>query len=88
MASVMNAGLPTFFSRELSGPCVFSRQDLHRKRRMANCLIRLGMTVETAGEQGGRQDRQLALAWTPISGVTSVIVMPLKLCSFICKVRT
>lgn len=55
---------------------------------MANCLIRLGITVETSGEQGGRQGRQLALAWTPTSGVTSVIVMPLKLCSFICKVRT
>lgn len=29
------------------------------------CLIRFGITAETAGEQGGRQDRWLALARTP-----------------------
>lgn len=28
-------------------------------------VIRFGITVETAGEQGGMLDRWLALAWTP-----------------------
>lgn len=55
---------------------------------MDNCLVRFSITAKTAGEQGGRQDRRLALAQTPTSCVTSAIMMPLKLYSFICKMRT
>lgn len=50
---------------------------------MGNCL-RFSTTVETAGEKAG----QLALAQTPTSCGTSAIMMPLKLCFFICKVGT
>lgn len=56
---------------------------------MDKCLIRLGVTAgETAGEQGGGQDRPLALVQTPTSCVASAIMMPLKLCPSIRKVKT
>lgn len=56
---------------------------------MDKCPTRLGITTgETAGEQGGGQDRPLALVQTPTSCVASAIMMPLKLCPFIRKVKT
>lgn len=55
---------------------------------MVTVLSRLSLTMETAGEQGRRKDRELALAQTPTSCGTSVLMWPLKLCSFICRVGT
>lgn len=37
---------------ELSGPCVYSRQDHHRRRRMDNGLISLGITAGDSREEG------------------------------------
>lgn len=79
MASAMNAGLPTLFPQGL----VYTADRIFRKRRKNNYLVRLGITAKTSGEQGGRQDRLLALAWTPTSCMISAILMPLKLCSFV-----
>lgn len=50
---------------------------------MNNCL-RFSITVKTAWEKPG----QIALAQIPTRCGTSAIMMPLKLCFFICKLGT
>lgn len=84
----MNVGFPTPFYGELSGALCTQQTGSSGRRRMDNYLPRFTLPMKTARKQGTRKDRRLALAQTTTSFGTSVIMIPFKLCSFICVVGT